>query len=167
MKFYKRLLIKLGSLTNGRIRVALYRKAGMKIGSNVRIASGIHVDRPEGVIIGDNCFINHFVHFHNGANHETTISIGNNVFLGPEVTFICATHEIGDHYRRAGKNKYGSINVEDGAWIGASTTILPGVRISQGGVIGAGAVVTKSTDPDALYYGVPARKIRELELNVK
>ena len=36
----------------------------MKIGNNVQIASGIHVDRPEGVIIGDNCFIYHHVHFH-------------------------------------------------------------------------------------------------------
>ena len=163
MKIYQRILIKLGSFTNGRTRVLLYRKAGMKIGDNVQIASGIHVDRPEGVTIGNNCFINHFVHFHNGANPEATIKIGNNVFLGPEVKFICASHEIGDSNKRAGKNKYGAINVEDGAWIGACTILLPGVLIPQGGVIGAGSVVTKSSDPNAMYYGVPARKVRELD----
>lgn len=133
MNLYKRVLLKLGSFTNGRTRVFLYKKAGMRIGNNVQIASGIHVDRPEGVTIGDNCFINHYVHFHNGANPEATITIGNNVFLGPEVKFICATHEMGDSDKRAGKNKYGSITVEDGTWIGACTTILPGAVISRGG----------------------------------
>lgn len=133
MKLYKRLLIKLGSISSSRTRIYLYRKAGMKIGNNVQIASGIHVDRPEGVIIGDNCFINHFVHFHNGANPEANITLGNNVFLGPEVRFICATHEIGNAEKRAGKNQYGSIVVEDGVWIGACSTLLPTVKISQGG----------------------------------
>ena len=133
LKVYKRLLIKLGSITSGRIRVFLYRKAGMKIGNNVQIASGIHVDRPEGISIGNNCFINHFVHFHNGANPAAKITIGDNVFLGPEVKFVCATHEIGDSHQRAGDNKYGSITVENGVWIGACALLLPGIKISPGG----------------------------------
>ena len=96
MKLHQRLLMKLGSISYGRARVFLYRKAGMKIGEKVQISSGLYVDRPEGVIIGDNCFINHFVHFHNGADPEATITIGNNVFLGPEIKFICASHKLGD-----------------------------------------------------------------------
>lgn len=83
--------------------------------------------------------------------------------MGPEVAFICASHELGAADKRAGKNKYGSIVVEDWVWIGARVTVLPNVIISRGSVIGAGSIVTKSTESDTMYYGVPARKIRELE----
>lgn len=55
------------------------------------------------------------------------------MYIGPEVRFVCATHEIGDEIKRAGRNKYGSITVEEGVWIGAGTTILPGVKIARGG----------------------------------
>ena len=136
----------------------------MKIGDQTRITKGFYIDRPDGVTIGTHCFFNHFVHLHNGANKDTTISFGDNVFVGPDASFVCASHQIGPEHQRAGKNVYGSIRVEDGVWIGAGATILPGVTIAKGGVIGAGAVVTKSTEPNGLYLGVPAKRVRDLEV---
>lgn len=53
--------------------------------------------------------------------------------------------------------------VGDGCWIGANATILPGVTVAPGCVIAAGAVVTKDTEPDGLYAGVPARRVRDLD----
>jgi acetyltransferase-like isoleucine patch superfamily enzyme len=47
--------------------------------------------------------------------------------------------------------------VEDEAWIGAHVTVLPGVRIGKGAVIGAGAVVTRDVPAGAVAHGVPAR----------
>ncbi|ELT5784431.1 hypothetical protein R6191_001668 [Campylobacter upsaliensis] len=55
------------------------------------------------------------------------------------------------------------IIVEDDVWIGANVTIMPGVRLRRGCIIGAGAVLTKDTDEFGVYAGIPAIKIRQLE----
>ena len=163
MKTLRRLLVMIGNLLPMKIRIALYKMAGMRIGKGTKISKGLYVDRPDGIIIGDNCFINHFVHLHNGASPRAFITFGNNVFIGPEVKFFCASHGIGTEKQRAGQNLYDSIIVEDGVWIGANSTIFPGVRIAMGGVIGACSTVIKSTQQNSLYYGSPAKEVRKLE----
>jgi acetyltransferase-like isoleucine patch superfamily enzyme len=50
------------------------------------------------------------------------------------------------------------VTIGDDVWIGAGARILDGVTIARGCVIGAGAVVTRSTRPDGVYLGVPARR---------
>lgn len=60
-------------------------------------------------------------------------------------------------------SKTAPIRIEDGCWIGANVTILPGVTIKAGTVIAAGAVVIHDCDENALYGGVPAKKIRDLQ----
>ena len=96
------------------------------------------------------------------------VHIGKNVSIAPYVTFVCSSHanngkainEI--EYVKKKLSKDGDIIVEDEVWIGANVTILPGVRIGNLSVIGAGSVVTQNTDPHSVYAGVPARKIRDL-----
>jgi galactoside O-acetyltransferase len=51
--------------------------------------------------------------------------------------------------------------VERDVWIGANATILPGVRVGRGAVVGAGAVVTRDVEPGSVVMGVPARVVRE------
>ena len=162
MSFFQRVLIGVSSIAPQSIRKRIFKAVGLKIGEKTIIGSGFFVDRPECVTLGTNCFINRFVHLHVGANKDTTISLGNNVFVGPDTKFVCVSHEIGSEYQRAGKNTYSSIVVEDGVWIAAGATILPGVIIAKGCVIGAGAVVTKSTEMNGLYLGVPAKRVRDL-----
>jgi acetyltransferase-like isoleucine patch superfamily enzyme len=55
---------------------------------------------------------------------------------------------------------FGDINIEDDVWIGANVTILGGVNIGRGSIIGAGAVVTKNVPSMAIAAGVPARLIK-------
>lgn len=55
------------------------------------------------------------------------------------------------------------IEIKDGCWIGANSTILPGTVIEKGCVIAAGSVVKGRCRQDALYAGVPAKVIRELD----
>lgn len=133
MRIRQRFLMAVGAILPLRFRIPLYRVAGMRVGDRTRITSGFYVDRPEGVVIGTHCFFNHYAHLHNGVNKDTTILFGDNVFVGPDVSFVCASHQIGPEYQRAGKDTYGSIVVEDGVWIGAGATILPGVKIARGG----------------------------------
>jgi acetyltransferase-like isoleucine patch superfamily enzyme len=52
--------------------------------------------------------------------------------------------------------------IEYDVWIGASATILPGVKIGKGAIIGAGAIVTKNVEPYTVVAGIPAKAIRIL-----
>lgn len=118
-----------------------------------------HPSKLSNVKLGERCFFNHHVFIENGAS----ITLGNNVCLGPGVKLLTTTHRMGGSNRRVGNSCVRSpILIEDGCWIGAGVTILPGVRIGKGCVIGAGAVVTKSCKPDGLYIGVDARRIKDL-----
>lgn len=135
---------------------------GVKLGANSSISRGFYVDRPTGLIIGNDCFLNYGVHCHCGGNKEVGISIGSNVYIGPDVRICCSSHEISSKNCRAGKNIYGPVYIQDGCWIGLCSVILPNVTIAKGCVIAAGSVVTKSTEPNGLYAGVPARRIKEL-----
>ena len=152
--------MRLGAKMPMKIRVKFYKLAGLKIGSSTRITSGFYIDEPKRCHIGSNCFINHFCHIHNGAGENAQVAIDDNVFIGPDVKFICATHEIGDKCQRAGETTYAPIKIEKGAWIGAGAIILPGVTVAQGEIIGAGAVVIKDTKANSLYAGVPAKYIK-------
>ena len=90
------------------------------------------------------------------------VTIGNNCYFGPEVMVVTSTHEIGSAHQRAGNYAGAPVIIEDGCWIGARATILPGVIIRRGCVVAAGAVVTQSTESDGLYAGVPAIRKRTL-----
>ena len=90
------------------------------------------------------------------------IIIGKNVAVGMNVTFLNSTHKLGDSNRRAKETIGLPIIIEDGCWIGANVVIMPGVTIKKGCVIGATALVTKDTEPNGLYVGKPAHKIKDL-----
>lgn len=90
------------------------------------------------------------------------VIIGKHVQLGPRVIFATDSHEVGPSSHRAGKPFGLPIVVEDGCWIGAGVIVLPGVTIAKGCVIGAGSLVTKDTEPDGLYLGSPARRVKDL-----
>lgn len=97
------------------------------------------------------------------TSYTGTVTIGRNVYIGPDVKFVCFTHEIGNSGKRAGNTLCGNIIVGDGTWIGCNCTILPDVTIGRGCVIGAGALVNKDCKDNCIYAGVPARKIRNLD----
>jgi maltose O-acetyltransferase len=92
------------------------------------------------------------------------LEIGRNVRIGPFVRIVTASHKIGPPTQRAPKEVIGGpVRIEDGCWIGTGVTILPDVTIAKGCVVAAGSLVTRSTKPNGLYMGVPARRVRELD----
>ena len=111
------------------------------------------------LIIGDNCSLNSNVQL--GAAGGKII-IGDNVMIAPNVVLRAANHgsRRGTEMRFQ-PHEYGEIVVEDDVWIGSNAVITSGVTISRGTVVGAGAVVTKSTKPYDIVGGVPARVIGE------
>lgn len=91
------------------------------------------------------------------------IWLGRGTMVGPGVRFLTGTHEIGPHELRASTPIIKDIRVGAGCFIGANVVVLPGVTIGDGVVIGAGSIVTKDCEPDSVYVGAPARKIKSLE----
>lgn len=104
------------------------------------------------------------------GNSEEFLEIGNFCSIGPDVMFLLA----GEHNYKSlstfplkryffGENESickGKINIKDDVWIGARCTILSGVEIGQGAVIGAGSIVTKDVPPYAIYAGGKITKYR-------
>lgn len=115
-----------------------------EIGEGCTIHS--HVWISDGVKIGSNTRIQAFTFIPKG------VTIGDNCFIGPHVCFV---H---DRYPPSPPEEWEDIVVKDGAVIGGNATILCGVEIGKGAVIGAGSVVTKSVPKGETWYGNPARK---------
>lgn len=136
----------------------------LKHTGNLRIARDCYFDKAKNVIFGKNVFVNRLCQFHVGDSNAI-ITIGDSVWVGMDVCFICSSHKIGGHKQRAGKSTYKSITVGDGAWIGARSTILPGITIGNGSIIAAGSVVTKSVPPNELWGGIPALRIKTIDKN--
>lgn len=94
------------------------------------------------------------------------IRIGTGAQIGMWTLFATATHEISQlDTRRAGPDVALPISVGSGSWIGARSSLLPGAVVGKGTVIGAGSLVNRSCDPDSVYVGTPARKIRSLSVS--
>lgn len=93
---------------------------------------------------------------------EGGLEIGDYVLIGPNVCILSAGHEYTDteSYIMEQPLSYGQIRIENDVWIGASSVILPGVKIEQGAVIGAGSVICKDVPPYAVVVGNPGRVIR-------
>lgn len=89
------------------------------------------------------------------------ICIGNHVLIGQTVNIHSENHQFKDASKRIDEQSvsYQGVVIEDDVWIGSKATILDGVIVGQGAVIGAGTVVTKSIPAYAIAVGVPARVI--------
>ncbi|WP_346881385.1 acyltransferase [uncultured Algibacter sp.] len=96
----------------------------------------------------------------NCALHEK-ITIGNNVCISDGVTMLTGSHDIFDP---KWPHKKGSIIVDDYVWIGTEATILPGVHLERGSVVGARAVVSKSLKPGEIVVGNPAKILTKKRL---
>ena len=145
-----------------RLRTRIYRLAGVQAGRTTLIAGSLtlqlHRQSRGRLRIGDRCWINAHVFVDLGAD----ITIGNDVTIGHHCRLITVDHEIGEPERRCGATRAAPLVIEDGAWLGAGVSVLPGVTIGRGAVVAAGAVVRHDVAPDTLVGGVPARPLRDL-----
>lgn len=110
------------------------------------------------VTIGKDVFMNYQCFIDNAAHVE----IGQECSFGPRVMIITGSHEVGNLGRRAGMAIALPVRIGSGSWLGANVVVLPGVTIGENVVIAAGALVTADCEPNALYAGVPAKKIKSL-----
>lgn len=180
-----RLVHRLGQGLASRIRNVMYRLLGVDIREYCWLRSveiprqwkditlhGCALDR--GVVllcsgeprigkieIGNGTYINRYT----VLDAHRRIEIGRDVMIGPHCFITDA-----DHGTAAGSSvksqpmSASPVAIEDEAWIGAHVTILPGVRIGRGAVIGAGSVVTRDISADSIAFGSPAAVHRQRTL---
>src|SRR5581483_4863953 len=140
------------------VRRVLYSMAGLKIRTS-NVEYGCNFTK-RNVEIGRGTFVNFRCTFDN----EAEVVIGNDCAIAMNVLFCTSSHVKMPTPPRAGPPTADPIRVGDGCWIGANAILLPGVVIGEGVIVAAGAVVARSCEPNGLYAGVPARRVRELNL---
>lgn len=120
---------------------------GARIGRDCNVCDGVFIEND--VTLGDRVTVKCGVQLWDG------VRLHDDVFVGPNATFT------NDPFPRSRQHlsTYPETVVEAGASIGANATLLPGLRIGSGAMVGAGAVVTRSVPPNAIVAGNPARII--------
>lgn len=163
-------VINLGSIIHTEASIQNHKndKSKIKIGKGTHIRGELLVFKYGGKIeVGDNCYIGEGTRIWSGES----IIIGNNVLISHNVNVIDTnSHEIDsierlerymDLIKNGHWNEKGSINtspivLKDFAWISFNSTILKGVTIGEGAIVGAGSVVTKDVPDFAVVAGNPA-----------
>lgn len=125
--------------------------ADAQIGSCCNICSHCFIENK--VVIGNNVTIK------NGVQIWDGITIEDNVMIGPNVTFTNDLYPVSKNT----SYKMQLTKVEKNSSIGGNATILPGITIGEGALVGAGSVVTKDVPPFAIVVGNPAKVLRYLE----
>lgn len=142
-----------------RIRHAFFRRlCRIKIGKRSSIHMGCFLTGCN-IAIGDNTVINRQCYL----DGRIQLTIGNNVSISVQTMILTLTHD-------PQSPTFGClpkpVTIEDRAWIGARAMILPGVRIGEGAIVGAGAVVSKDVEPYTIVVGNPARVVKTRERNL-
>ncbi len=127
-----------------------------KCGDNVNIESGARFANGGGISIGSGSGL--------GVNCSVhgPLRIGDNVMMGPDVTILTHTHNIERTDIPMGRQgmREAEVIIGNDVWIGMRVIIMPGVKVGDGAVIGAGAVVTKDIPAFTVVGGVPAKVIK-------
>ena len=139
------------------------------VGTNVSVGDGFTCGFGSNIYVGSNVSINPNCTFID-CNR---IIIGDNVLIAPCVHLTTATHPVElvdrltpDWHLDSGEYRWRTyalpITIGNGCWIGANVVVLPGVRIGDGAVIGAGSVVTKDFPANVVAVGNPCRVLRRI-----
>ena len=135
-------------------RVFIRNKHVIEFGKNITLAYNCFIS-PISLSVGDDCWL--------GVNNFICgkVEIGKGVILGPNVSMPGATHVIESNlpFSQSGLDIKGTI-ICDSVWIGSNSTILDGIRIGEGAIVGANSVVTEDVPPSAIVGGVPAKILR-------
>lgn len=140
------------SVKNGRKRKFINLK-------QKRINHNIKKLKRRGLIIADDCRIREMPDF---GSEPYLITIGKHVSISFDVVFLThdgATCLFRDEDRYKGILKFGKIEIKDNCFIGARTTIMPGVTIGENSIVGACSLVTKDIPSNSVCAGVPAKFI--------
>ena len=135
------------------VLVGVLRLFGAKIGRDVRIKPGIHIKYPWKLIIGDyswlaDCYLENL----------DEIRIGMNCCISQQAVLMTGNH---NYKKQSFDLIVAPIVLEDGAWVGASSKVAPGVTLKEHAVLTFGSVATSNLEPYEIYQGNPAVKVKD------
>lgn len=143
-----------GLAVSNTVKCWLLRRFGAKIGRRVIIKPSVNIKYPWFLMMGDDVWIGENVWIDNLA----MVTAGNNVCLSQGALLLTGNH----NYKKVTFDlMLGSVVLEDGVWLGANTTVCPGITCRSHAVLTAGSVATKDLDSYSIYQGIPAEKIKE------
>ncbi len=168
-----------GAAFDALMRRAVLRALSRGLGDAVQVSRGVMFRHPETFTIGSGVFIGEQAILQ--GRFDGRCEIGDHTWIGPQAYFDARDLVIGEYVGWGpGAKVLGSshtahpldvpiittdleikpVVIEAGADIGMNAVILPGVRVGEGAIVGAGAVVTHDVEPQTIVAGVPARVIR-------
>lgn len=140
--------------------VLVFHPENIEIGNNVYIGhnsilKGYHKNR---MSIGDNTWIGQNCFFHSAGN----LRIGNNVGIAPCVKILTSVHSENPVSNPVIQNDLimQQVLIENNCDIGLGAILLPGIKIGEGAIVGAGSVVVNDVEPDTVVAGSPAKFLR-------
>ena len=102
-----------------------------------------------------------FANFNLTILDEASVTIGDDCFIGPNVSIYTACHSTDPVERNTRMEWAEPVTIGDNVWIGGSVTILPGVTIGDNVTIGAGSVVTKDIPSNVVAVGNPCHVVKQ------
>lgn len=126
-------------------------------GFDCLIMAPLYCELGYNISIGDNFYANHNLVIIDSAR----VTIGNNVFIGPNVGIYCTEYPIDYTQRNLGLERARSITIGNNVWIGGGTQIYPGANIGDGTVIGIGSVVMSDIPKNVIAAGNPCHILHD------
>ena len=139
-------------------RQELMKKLFAQVGKNCYIEPPLHANWGKNTHLGDGVYAN----FNLTLVDDTDIYIGDHVMIGPNVTIDTGTHPVCPELRERGVQYNLPVIIGANVWIGAGAILLPGVRVGENSVIGAGSLVNKDIPANVVAVGSPCRVLREI-----
>uniref|UniRef100_A0A7S4HVL1 Maltose/galactoside acetyltransferase domain-containing protein n=1 Tax=Vannella robusta TaxID=1487602 RepID=A0A7S4HVL1_9EUKA len=129
------------------------------IGTEITVEPSFRCDYGSNIYVGENFYMN----FNCVILDVAPVTMGNNVFIAPNVQIYTATHPITAKERISGLELGKAITIGDNVWLGGNCVICPGVTIGNNAVVGAGAVVVKDVPCNVVVAGNPAKIIKQID----
>lgn len=146
-------------LPSRHLRKWFYQMLGAKIGKDCFPSRRVEILLPMGLELGERVAVGWFAELDARAG----IKIGNDTNVSSHVKLITGSHDVDDKEYTA---DFKPIEIGHHCWIGTGAIVLQGVKIGDGAVVAAGAVVTKDIPANEVWGGVPAKKIKDRECNL-
>ena len=125
---------------------------------NIIVNQPFHCDYGRHISVGKRFFAN----FNFTVLDEARVTIGDDCFIGPNVSIYTACHSTDPVERNSRKEWARPVTIGNNVWIGGSVTILPGVTIGNNVTIGAGSVVVADIPSDTIAVGNPCRVVKRV-----
>ncbi len=145
-----------------KIRGMLIKPFLGKCGKNFRIASGVIINKPENIEIGNDVYIAHNV----WINAIGKLKIDSESVIGPMCVLSTSKHKF-KNGKATNEGVFRPINIGEGTWLASHVVVTDGVNIGKGVLVAAGAVVTHDIKDGAFIGGIPAKEINRRKEGLK